>query len=184
MGVLREMFPAHFTKKAKKEREMRAKIPQEPKMPQAPLLPTQPEKVIKKKYHTLHLESFSEDSHVTIPYDKIIEARKQINIPDDEISFNIQSLTSGSEEYTGSYVDSVYFSWYDTTENEYYDEHMAEYNRKMEAYKIKYDEYEKAMKQYRKDKREYKKKMEAYRLEQMKEQKVNLEAQIAKLEKQ
>lgn len=188
MGVLREMHPQYFTKKAEKERDeeekKKAKIPKQPTKPNLPIQPVPPEKTINKAYHTLDMghDNIGCDSHVSINYKKIIELRQQINVPDDQIFISVQSLTAGSEDYVDSYIDSVYFSWNETKENPHYEKQLEAYNLQLEKYNEQVSKYEEKMKQYRKDLKAYKKQYKLYELEQMKEHKVRLEAKIAKLE--
>lgn len=181
MSNIRKMFPASFTKKAKEER---AKMPKEPTSPKLPSEPQPPSKYLYDKKHTLPITDDSEQ-YVTIAFSKIMELRSQINVKDELINIKIASSPSYRSEWSlssGSEVDSVYFEWYEELENPEYQKDFQKYQEKLKKYHIDKDQYQAKKEEYDKKMKAYKKELKAYRLQQMKEQKARLEAQIEKEE--
>jgi hypothetical protein len=181
MSNMRKMFPAFFTKKAKEER---AKMPKEPTSPKLPSEPQPPSKYLYNKKNTLCITDNGEQ-YVTIAFSKIMELRSQINVKDELININIASSSSYRSEWggdSGSEVDSVYFEWYEELENPEYQKDFQKYQEKLKKYHIDKEQYQVKKEEYDKNMKAYKKELKAYRLQQMKEQKARLEAQIEKEE--
>lgn len=159
-----------------------SKAPKEPKKPRMPLEPKVPEKYI---FNNRKLLKISDDDgkDATIPFSKIIELRSQINASDDIINVIVTSATSycGGGDYE-SEIESVYFEWYEKTEDPKYPKKIEEYQEKLNKYQSDKKRYDMQLEQYHKDIKVYKKELKYYQLEQMKEQKARLEAQIAKAE--
>ena len=114
-----------------------------------------------------------------------MELRSQINVKDELINIKIASSPSYRSEWSlssGSEVDSVYFEWYEELENPEYQKDFQKYQEKLKKYHIDKEQYQVKKEEYDKNMKAYKKELKAYRLEQMKEQKARLQAQIEKEE--
>lgn len=176
MGILRQMHPQYFTKKAKEEK---LKYPKSPDIPMYPTEPIAPNKFINKKTHQELIED-CDSSGTSINFSNVMKVRSNINVPDDSIFLVVNTTT----DYDGDpQLDSIYFEWHDTIENPNYEKELETYKKKLAKYQADKEQYEIKQVQYKKDMRAYKKELKAYNLAQMKEQKERLEAQIAKAEK-
>lgn len=180
MSNIRKMFPSYFTKKAKEER---AKMPKEPTSPKLPSEPQPPSKYLYGVKNTLPIDVDCPSRYVSIPLSKIMEVRSQIMAKDSQINLIIQSSSGSCNSYgCDPEVDSLYFEWYDEIENPKYDKKFEEYQEKLKKYHIDKEQYQVKKEEYDKNMKAYKKELKAYRLQQMKEQKARLEAQIEKEE--
>ena len=166
---------------------MTTKAPKEPKKPRQPQPPNKPERYVINQTHKLNVDICS-SKYLSISFDKIMEVRSQIECSDDAIHLRID--TSLSDDYysldscsCGSEVDEVYFEWHETKEDPDYQKKSDKYQESLKKYNEQKALYDDKLKQYQKDMKAYNKLFKDYRLEQMKEQKARLEAQIAKAER-